>query len=49
MGDKSKRYIVWKINRVLKKSSKEFKPDYKDGTWHLLLLRETSRSPYTKT
>lgn len=53
MGDKSKRYIVWKVNRILKKTSnevKELKPDYKDGTYHLLLLKlKNNTFPYTKT
>ena len=45
MGDKKERYKTWKIRKEKKKET--LKPDYKDGTWHLLLLKE-SHSPFTK-
>tara|TARA_R100001015_G_C4605002_1_gene160023 strand:- start:263 stop:403 length:141 start_codon:yes stop_codon:yes gene_type:complete len=45
MGDKKERYKTWKIRK--EKKEQTLKPDYKDGTWHLLLLKE-SHSPFTK-
>jgi len=45
MGDKKERYKTWKIRK--EKKEKTLNPDYKDGTWHLLLLKE-GHSPFTK-
>lgn len=45
MGDKKERYKTWKIRK--EKKEQTLKPDYEDGTWHLLLLKE-GHSPFTK-
>jgi hypothetical protein len=43
MGEKKDRFKTLRVKKV-KENKKELKPDYKDGTWHLLLLNQTS--PY---
>ena len=41
MGEKKDRFKTLRVKKV-KENKKELKPDYKDGTWHLLLLNQTS-------